>query len=169
MTSLQFLWVMRVCIVWVKGKKITLKILQAKSFTGISRVGHSRETLTKLTAWHDSSASIICFSCGSFASKLLAKSTCSSHTCSILYQLNTKLNTIKSHKIQGTKLKQLPHFLSWNKVNIKHSCKSQLYNIYKYIYIYISFSFFLFFSFFPFPTTGGSIRFSPFFFFFSLC
>ena len=36
---------------------------------------------------------------------------------------------IKSHKIQGTKLKQLQHFLSQNKANIKHSCKSQLHNI----------------------------------------
>ena len=44
-----------------------------------------------------------------------------------LHQLNTKPNTIKSHKIQGTTLKQLQHFLSWNKANIKHSCKSQLY------------------------------------------
>ena len=31
--------------------------------------------------------------------------------------------------MQGTKLKQLQHFLSWNKANIKHSCKSQLYNL----------------------------------------
>ena len=46
-----------------------------------------------------------------------------------LHQLNTKPNTIKSHKIKGTKLKQLQNFLSWNKVNIKHSCKSQLYII----------------------------------------
>ena len=45
----------------------------------------------------------------------------------MLHQLNTKPNTIKSHKIQGTKLKQLQHFLLWNKANIKHSCKSQLY------------------------------------------
>ena len=29
--------------------------------------------------------------------------------------------------MQGKKLKQLQHFLSWNKTNIKHSCKSQLY------------------------------------------
>ena len=43
------------------------------------------------------------------------------------HQLNTKPNTIKSHKIQGTTLKQLQHFLSWNKANIKHNCKSQLY------------------------------------------
>ena len=41
-----------------------------------------------------------------------------------LHQLNTKPNTIKSHKIQGTKLEQLQHFLSWNKANIKNSCKS---------------------------------------------
>ena len=48
-------------------------------------------------------------------------------SCLILHQLNTKPNTIKSHKIQGTKLMQLQHFMSWNKANIKHSCKSQLY------------------------------------------
>ena len=46
-----------------------------------------------------------------------------------LHQLNTKPNTIKSHKIQGTKLEQLQHFLSWNKANIKRSCKSQLYSV----------------------------------------
>ena len=56
--------------------------------------------------------------------------------CLILYQLNTKPNTIKSHKIRGNKIMQLQHFLSCNKANIKHSCKSQLYNIYIYIYIY---------------------------------
>ena len=52
---------------------------------------------------------------------------------SILHQLNTKLNTIKFHKIQGTKLKQLHYFLSWNKANIKHSYKSQFYNLYSII------------------------------------
>ena len=50
------------------------------------------------------------------------------NSCSIFHQLNTKPNIIKSHKIQRTKLKQIQHFLSWNKANIKHSCKSQLYN-----------------------------------------
>ena len=43
------LWVMRVYIVWVKDKKVTLKILQAESFAGILRVGPSRKTLVKLT------------------------------------------------------------------------------------------------------------------------
>ena len=60
--------------------------------------------------------------------------------CLILYQLNTKLNTIKSHKIRGNKLVQLQHILSWNKAKIKHNCKSQLYNIYIYIYISIALS-----------------------------
>ena len=46
-----------------------------------------------------------------------------------LHQLNIKPNTIKSYKIQGTKLKQIQHFLSWNKADIKYSCKSQLYKI----------------------------------------
>ena len=50
--------------------------------------------------------------------------------CLILHQLNTKPNTIKSHKIQGIKLMQLQHFLSWNKANIKHSCKSLHYRSY---------------------------------------
>ena len=125
------LWVIKVCIVWVKGKKVTLKILQVECFTGISQVSPSRETLAKLTAWHDSSVSNICFSRGSFAGRLHVrhvKSTCSSNTCSILHQLNTKPSTIKSHKIQGKKLKQIQHFLSWNKANVKYSCKSQLYS-----------------------------------------
>ena len=61
--------------------------------------------------------------------KLLAKLHWFFNTCLILYQLNTKPNTIKSHKIQSTKLIQLQHLLSWNKANIKHSCKSQLYNL----------------------------------------
>ena len=52
----------------------------------------------------------------------------------ILHQLNTKPNTIKSHKIQGTKLMQLQHFLSWNKVNIKHNYKSQLYSFFSFFH-----------------------------------
>ena len=83
------LWVMRVYIVWMKGKKVTPKILQAKSFVGASRVGpthktiakliawhDSRKTVIKLTVWHDSSASSMCFSCalfaGTFTHELLA-------------------------------------------------------------------------------------------------
>ena len=61
---------MRVYIVWVKGNE------GIYSFVGISRVGSSRETLAKLTAWHDSSASSMCFSCaifgGTFICELLA-------------------------------------------------------------------------------------------------
>ena len=43
------LWVMRVYIVWVKSRKVTLKILKIESFTGISWEGLSCETLTKMT------------------------------------------------------------------------------------------------------------------------
>ena len=64
---LLLLWVMRVCIVQVKGKKVTLKILQVKNFAGTSQVGLSRQTLAKLTAQHDSSASSKCFLCAHFA------------------------------------------------------------------------------------------------------
>ena len=70
------LWVMRVYIVWVKGKKVTLKILQAKCFVGTSRDGLSHEALTKCSLALDSSASIICFSralfVGTFTRELLA-------------------------------------------------------------------------------------------------
>ena len=66
---------MRVYIEWVKGKKVTLKILKAESFVDISRVGPSHETLAKLTARHDSLASSMCFSrvlfTGTFTSELL--------------------------------------------------------------------------------------------------
>ena len=43
------LWVIRVYIVWVKSKKVTLKILQVESFTGISWKGLTCETLAKTT------------------------------------------------------------------------------------------------------------------------
>ena len=118
---------MRVYIVWVKGNKVTLKIFQVECFTSTSQEGLTREALMKLTAWHDPSASshvlLTWLFRGQASSETLAKSTCS-----IFDQLNTKPTTIESHKIQGTKLKQLQHFLSWNKTNIKYSCKSQLYN-----------------------------------------
>ena len=42
-----FLWVMRVYIAWVKGKKVTLKILQAKCFMGTLQDGLSCEAFTK--------------------------------------------------------------------------------------------------------------------------
>ena len=43
------LWVIRVYIIWVKGKKVTLKILQAESFMSTLRVSPSCETFAKLT------------------------------------------------------------------------------------------------------------------------
>ena len=123
------LWVMRVYIVWMKGKKVTFK----KSFRQrVSRVSPSCETLVKLIAWCDFSVSSMCFSRAFFTRTFLTnflranrKTALVLISCLILYQLNTKPNTIKSHKIQGNKLMQLQHFLSWNKANIKHNCKSQ--------------------------------------------
>ena len=53
-------------IVWVKGKKVTLKILQAESFVGTSLDGMSHEVLTKYNLTLDFLASIMCFSCGLF-------------------------------------------------------------------------------------------------------
>ena len=64
---LLLLQVMRVYIIWMKGKKVTLKILQVESFVDTSLVGPSRVTLAKLTAQHNSSASSMCFSHAFFA------------------------------------------------------------------------------------------------------
>ena len=135
MASLQFLWVMRVYIVWVKGKKVTLKNPPSRKFRGyLARRPYSRDTCEILQAGMTlqlpAYASHMAFSWVSF-SRASRKIHLFFNTCSILHQLNTKSNTIKSHKIQETKLMQLRHFLLWNKTNIKYSCKSQLYNMSK--------------------------------------
>ena len=106
------LWVMKVYIVWVKGKKVILKILQAESFAGwpFSRDTCETDSLARLFSFQH--VLFMWLFRGQASRKTLMKSTCSSNTCSILHQFNTKPNTIKSHKIQGTKLKQLQHFLS---------------------------------------------------------
>ena len=67
---------MRVYIVWVKGKKVTLEILQVESFVDTSRDGLSREVLAKGRLTLDSLAFGMCFSrnlyVGTFTHELLA-------------------------------------------------------------------------------------------------
>ena len=106
------LWVMRIYMVWMKCKKVTLKIYQAKSFIDTSRDGLSHEVLAKYSFVLDSSASSMCFSRALFEETFLTnflrasrKTTLIFISCSILHQLNTKTNTIKSHKMQGNKIK----------------------------------------------------------------
>ena len=119
MASLTLLWVIRIYIVWVKGKKVTLKNPPSREFRGyLARRPYPRDTRKILQA--GMTFSRVSFPRAFYEIHLFFNS------CSILHQPNTKPNTIKSHKIQGTKLKQLQHFLSRNKANIKHSCKSQL-------------------------------------------
>ena len=132
-------------MVWVNGKKVTLKIIQAKSFKGTSRDGLSHEVLTKYSLVLDSSASNMCFSRALFKGTFLLNFLRASRettlifiSCSILHQLNTKPNIIKSHKIQGNYLMHLQNFLSWNKANIKYSCQSKLYRNSK-VPVYFSF------------------------------
>ena len=125
------LWVMRVYIVWVKGKKVTLKNPLGKMFrdylAGRPYPRNTRENDN--LAWlfnFQSCAPHMSFSQKPFSwtsRELVAKCTDLQLSLS-LHQLNTKPNIIKSHKIQRTKLKQLQHFFSWNKANVKHSCKS---------------------------------------------
>ena len=127
---------MKVYIVWVKGKKVTQKNPPGRMFCNyLARRPYPRDTrgndnLARLFSFQ-SCTSHMPFSQEPFlrtSSELVAK--CTDFQLSLsLHQLNTKPNTIKSHKIQGTKLKQLQDFLSWNKANIKHSCKSQFYNL----------------------------------------
>ena len=133
MASLKFLWVIRVYIVWVKGKKVTLKNPPSMEFHRyLARRPYPQDTReilqASMTFQLPAYASHVALSQVSF---LWASGEIHLffNSCSILHQLNTKSNTIKSHKIQWTKLKQSQYFLSWNKANIKHSCKSKLYNL----------------------------------------
>ena len=129
--SFHNLWEMRVYIAWVKGKKVTLKNPLGRMFHNyIAGRPYPRDTCEILQA----GMTLQLPACGSHVALSQVSFSLASHeihlffnSCSILHQLSTKPNTIKSHKIEGTKLKQLQHFLSWNKANIKHSCKSQLY------------------------------------------
>ena len=110
----------------------------------VSLVSHEMAFLAKYSwniAWHMTLQLSVCTFhvafCGflySWAShEVNRETTLIFIACLILHHLNTKPNTIKSHKIQGNNLLQLQHFLSWNKVNIKYSCKSQLYSLWKNI------------------------------------
>ena len=128
------LWVMRVYITWVKGKQVTLKKTPSRKFRDyLAGRPYPRDTRE-----NDSLARLfnlqICAPHMPFSRKLFLRTSleliakCTDLQLSLsLHQLNTKPNTIKSHKIQWKKLKQLRHFLSWNKATIKHSCKSKLY------------------------------------------
>ena len=124
---------MRIYIVWVKGKEVTHKNPLSRMFRNyLTGKPYPRDTcennsLARLFIFQSCAPHVLF--CGLASCELLAKST-DFQISSSLHQLNTKPNIIKSHKIQGTKLEQLQHFLSWNKANIKHSCKSQLYNLY---------------------------------------
>ena len=125
----------------MKGKKVTLENPLSKMFcdylTGKPYPRDTREndSLAQLFNFQ-SCAPHMPFSQESFSQtsrKLLAKCTDPQLSLSF-HQLNTKPNTIKSHKIQGTKLKQLQHFLSWNKANIKYNCKLQLYSYLHFLF-----------------------------------
>ena len=130
------LWVIRVYIVWVKGKKVTLKNPPGKE----SRKYFARRPYLRNTREIDNLTQLFSFQlCASHMPflrelfsrtfrELVAKCT-DLHLSLSLHQLNTKPNIIKFYKTQGTKLKQLQHFLSWNKANIKHSYKSQIYSL----------------------------------------
>ena len=133
---LKHLWVMRVYIVCVKSREVTLKKPLGRMFcdclAGRSYPQHTRK--------NDSLARLFSFQSYaphtpflrepfSWTSHELATKCTDLHLSLRLHQFNTKPNTIKSHKIQGTTFKQLQHLLLWNKANIKYSCKSQLYKM----------------------------------------
>ena len=108
--SLLHLWVIRVYIVWVKGKKVTLKNSPGRKSRGyLVRRPYPQntceiESLVRLFSFQ-SCASHMPFLQEPFlrtSCKLVAKCT-DLHLSSSLHQLNTKPNTIKSDKIQGTK------------------------------------------------------------------
>ena len=133
---------MKVYIVWVKGREVTLKRPPSRIFCDClagrpcPRDTHENDNLARLFSFQ-SCAPHVALSRLSFSRNPLIL-----HLSLSLHQLNTKPNTIKFHKVQRYKLKQLQRFLSWNKANIKHSCKSQLY------IINLGFFFFFFYWFF---------------------
>ena len=104
------LWVTMVYIIWVKGKKVTLKNPPGRKSRGyLVRRPYPQntceiESLVRLFSFQ-SCASHMPFLRKPFlrtSCKLVAKCT-DLHLSSSLHQLNTKPNTIKSDKIQGTK------------------------------------------------------------------
>ena len=110
--SFLHLWVLRVYIVWVKGKKVTLKNPLDRMFRDyLAGRPYPRDTCE-----NDSQARF--FSFQSFAPHMALSQVSFSrnplilHLSLILHQLNTKPSTIKSHKIQVNKLKPFQHFLS---------------------------------------------------------
>jgi len=105
----------------MKGIRVTLKIIQAESFAGHSRVSQVAKSLTKYSLALDSSTFSMCFSCDLLRvvhSRVSRKQVANFTVLRNLHQLNAKPSTNKSHKIQGNKLMQLLHFLSWNKANL---------------------------------------------------
>ena len=104
------LWVTMVYIIWVKGKKVTLKNPPGRKSRGYL----VRRPYPQNTCEIESLVRLFNFqSCASHmpflrepylrtSCKLVAKCT-ELHLSSSLHQLNTKPNTIKSDKIQGTK------------------------------------------------------------------
>ena len=107
---------MRVYIVWIKGKKVTLKNPPGREFREyLAKRPYLRDTYEILQA----GMTLQLPTCASHVALLQVSFSRASHEihlffnlCLILHQLNTKPNTIKSYKIQGTKLKQIQHFLS---------------------------------------------------------
>ena len=118
---LTLLWVMRVYIVWVKGIRVTLKILAVSAFRKSSHeLAKSRDE-----SWNSLTLQLLAFTSHvTFLGYTTCEPSREINFLINLHQLNTKPNTIKSHKIQENESLQLQHFLPWNKVNIKHSCKS---------------------------------------------
>ena len=90
--SLMILWVMRVYIVWVKGKKVTLKMFYAKRFVSILWEGLTRETLVKFSRLVDSLASNMCFSRALFTGTLLMSYSRANHETALI--LHFKLNSL---------------------------------------------------------------------------
>ena len=105
--TLLHLWVIRVYIIWVKSKKVTLKNPLGRIFCDyLAGMPYPRDTrendnLARLFSFQ-SCAPHMALSRVSFSQNPLIL-----HLSLIFHQINTKPNIIKSHKIQENKLKQL--------------------------------------------------------------
>ena len=88
-----------------------------KGHTKIPAVNEFRWSFLKLAKSQDESQHLLtlqlpaCAPHVTFVGCTTCEPCCEINSLSNLYQLNTKANKIKSHKIQGNKLIQLQHFL----------------------------------------------------------
>ena len=97
------LWVMRVYIVWVKGKKVIIKNLLGRMFRNYLTGRPYPQDTRKIDSLAQLFSFQLCASNVATSQVSFSRNPLDLQLSLSLHQLNTKPNTIKSHKIQGNK------------------------------------------------------------------